>query len=46
MLCDRNNHAFDGEADGLAEGEGAAAFASEVLIAFNSTMDVYLFSSE
>lgn len=35
-----------GDAEGLAEGEGDAAFSREALMALNSTMEVYLLSSE
>ena len=35
-----------GDAEGLADGEGDAAFSREALMALNSTMEVYLLSSE
>ena len=39
-------HVEEGEADGLPDGEGEAAFSKEALMAFNKTMEVYLLSSE
>ena len=35
-----------GDVEGLSEGEGDAAFSREALMALNSTMEVYLLSSE
>ena len=35
----------EGEAEEAGEGEGAAAFPREVLMAFKSTIEVYLLSS-
>lgn len=39
-------YAASGDAEGLAEGPGAAALSRVVLMAFKSTMEVYLLSSE
>ena len=40
------NYVASGDAEGLAEGLGAAALSRVVLMAFKSTMEVYLLSSE
>lgn len=45
FLCQGPAYFDEGEAEEEGEGEGAAAFPREVLMAFKSTIEVYLLSS-